>query len=128
MEKLLGVVRVHKKLSISNTGNNSIQYRIVIPGPVLKRLEMSNLKYLAFRKIKEDIQIIKITGAPSRKINNFMELRRLGKKNRICLPDNIISHFNIADGDYLKFIERRKNDIRLCKLNVDQYYSAKKQP
>ena len=144
MKTLIGVTRVHKKSSISKQGTKSVYYRTVVPCSVLDRLGVwshyrattldsvlngngfAYAKYIAFKKKSNDVQLVKLPTTPIKKIQKFMGLKKIGTKNRICLPDTVVEFFNIVDGDYLNFVELKKNDIRLYKLDVGHYYAPDK--
>ena len=63
------------------------------------------------------IQLVKASSMGTGRIHRSMGLKKIGTKGRMCLPKAAVGFLDIADGDYLKFVGRKRNDIRLSKLN-----------
>lgn len=120
-EKIIDVIKMHEDMSISEKGTKSIFYRVVIPSSVLKRLGVMHVEHIAFRKKGNDVQLIRMA-TYTKKIRQFMGIKKILSRNRICLPKTVVTFLKIADGDYLQFIELKKSDIRLRKLKVGHHY------
>jgi len=120
MRKILDIKRVHKQTTVSEKGAESVFYRIVIPSSVIERLELPYPSRVAFRKKANDVRLVRATDDAG-KMRRLMGIQKIGAKNRMCLPRDVVEFLNIADGDYVKFVEWRKNDIRICKLNLSDH-------
>jgi len=118
MRKILDIKRVHKQTTVSEKGTKSVFYKISIPGSVIERLELSYLSCVAFRKKANNVRLVRVTADPG-ETRRFMGIQKLGTRNRMCLPRQVVEFLNIAD--YVKFVEWRKNDIRIGKLNLSDH-------